>query len=176
MTDLLSSAGSVCGTPTAMSDTSSANFASDLQDYFTSLAKYSSTPLSALTAMAKEHYNVTSTPMSHPIIDRFQSFHFSPQAKQQDTRMPMETQTNGESAVCRYVRSQLALPEPLDVRITGEATSSKDREHAKKLSRICASIDLATAHTFGPYAAKIGKSREHLNSDLCLKVSCVFSW
>lgn len=40
----------------------------------------------------------------------------------------------------------------------------------QKVRNIIAEIDLPVASTFGPYLAKIGKSREQLNSDLCLKV------
>lgn len=91
--------------------------------------------------------------------------------------MTPENQTNGDSAVCRYVRSQLSLPERLNVSILSgnnddqAITPFTDASlYVRKVRNIIAEADLAVASTFGPYGAKIGKSREQLSSDLCLKV------
>lgn len=89
----------------------------------------------------------------------------------------------------RYIKQQLHLPDMLELStvsgVNGAMANSVNNNSNKSIDggdhhphhqpqqeqyAISVSMDVPHSTTFGPYLAKIGKSRQQLNSDQCIKV------
>lgn len=88
--------------------------------------------------------------------------------------------SSSSSQLYRYMKQQYHLPDKLDlIDLSGEANlsfSAKSPTFPNDQLGICAACDLAQYTTFGPFSAKIAKTRQDLsNENIALKVSVAVS-
>ena len=124
-----------------------------MTDYITPAG---SLPLPTTTTMA---------PSSSPLLSSSQ-LRTSPSSSSSPTNHHEQHGTSSSSSpssssihLYRYIKQQLHLPEKLDLLETNNSISPTES------FGISAACDLAQYTTFGPYAAKIGKSRQSLGND-----------
>lgn len=96
----------------------------------------------------------------------------SPSLHHQTSAHSSSTSSNHSSnQLYRYIKQQCHLPDKLDlIDLSGEAKSTSASPNDQL--GICAACDLPQYSTFGPFSAKIAKSRQVLsNENIALKVS-----
>lgn len=81
-----------------------------------------------------------------------------------------QSSNHSSNQLYRYIKQQCHLPDKLDlIDLSGEAKSTSSPNDQLG---ICAACDLPQYSTFGPFSAKIAKSRQVLsNENIALKVS-----
>lgn len=149
MTDLLSAQ---LGPPAAAApgDQSQPNLPFNLHSY---LMPFLSPPNGHYIATPQMGFPVPSL-ASPPLANYHHQQHQQHQSPASPSQIPLY----------RYLKQQLQLPDKL------ELCSVSTSESTEATTAICVSCNVSQSTTFGPYGAKIGKSRQLLNADLSLKV------
>lgn len=111
------------------------------------------------------------SPTINPLLNNHQKF------MDKSTNFDINTSTFFEQIYAKHFPN---LPDKLKVYYNNKSTSNDNESMMMMMMSntilknfyIATSIDIQRSTTFGPYTAKIGKSRQHLsNADQCFKVS-----